>query len=127
MVCFLIHQSVPKTHDIVSPSIFATGKEHTMLLTRCACAARVTVVVLCVCVCQCVQAATTYRLSIVLAREIIWHFSYNGLILKIAIALPYPRVHGSRHAKRARFAHSFRILRLIARVHELLLACVANG
>ena len=38
----------------------------------------------------------TYGLSIVLAPESIWRFSYNGLVSKIAIALPYSRAHGSR-------------------------------
>ena len=56
----------------------------------------------------------TYGLSIVLAPESIWRFSCNGLVSKIAIALPYLRAHGSRpflYAKRAHFLHSFRILR----------------
>ena len=77
---------------------------------RRACAARVTVVVPCaVCVSVCVSvcpglaSAThattrpsrhTYGLSIVLAPEIIWRFSYNGLVSKIAIALPYSRALG---------------------------------
>ena len=66
---------------------------------RRACAARVTVVVLCVCVCVCVfvcpgrssathatkrQTGHTYGLSILLAPERIWRFSYNGLVSKIA-------------------------------------------
>ena len=38
----------------------------------------------------------TYGLSIVLAPDRIWRFSYNGLVSKIAIALPYSRAHGSR-------------------------------
>ena len=38
----------------------------------------------------------TYGLSIVLAPGRIWRFSYNGLVSKIAIALPYTRAHGSR-------------------------------
>ena len=45
----------------------------------------------------------TYGLSIVLAPELIWRFSYNGLV---AIALPYSRAHGSRpflYAKRLIF------------------------
>ena len=33
----------------------------------------------------------TYGLSIVLAPDRIWRFSYNGLVSKIAIALPYSR------------------------------------
>ena len=65
--------------------------------------------------CQCVQAShplltqlqdQTYGLSIVLAPELIWHFSYNGLVSRIAIALPYSRAHGSRpflYAKRLIF------------------------
>ena len=66
---------------------------------RRACAARVTVVVPCVCVSVCPGLASathattrpsrhTYGLSIVLAPELIWRFSYNGLVSKIAIALP---------------------------------------
>ena len=77
----------------------------------------------CVSVCPGLSSAThattrpsrhTYGLSIVLAPESIWRFSYNGLVSKIAIALPYSRAHGSRpflYAKRAHFPHSFRILR----------------
>ena len=66
-------------------------------------------VCVCVCVCVCVSvcpglaSAThattrpsrhTYGLSIVLAPEVIWRFSYNGLVSKIAVALPYSRAHG---------------------------------
>ena len=62
-----------------------------------ACAAKVTVVVPCVCVSVCPGLASathattrpsrhTCGLSIVL---VIWRFSYNGLVSKIAIALPY--------------------------------------
>ena len=84
---------------------------------RRACAARVTVVVLCVCVCVFVcpgrssathatkrQTRHTHGLSILLAPELIWRFSYNGFVSKIAIAFPYLRPHGSRpflYAKRA--------------------------
>ena len=59
-------------------------------------------VVLCVSVSVCPGLASathatrhTYGLSIVLAPELIWRFSYNGLVSKIAIALPYSRAHGS--------------------------------
>ena len=88
---------------------------HHLINPRRACTARVTVVVLCVCVCVCVcvcqcpglasatHATTTrpsrhstYGLSIMLAPELIWRFSYNGFVSKIAIALPYSRAHGSR-------------------------------
>ena len=72
---------------------------------RRACAARVTVVVLCVSVSVCPGLASathattrpsrhTYGLSIVLAPDKIWRFSCNGLVSKIAIALPYSRVVG---------------------------------
>ena len=99
--------------------------DNTSLINpRRACAARVTVVVLCVCVgvsvcpglSSAIHATTrpTHGLSIVLAPELVWRFSYNGFVSKIAIALPYSRAHGSRpflYAKRAHFPHSFRILR----------------
>ena len=98
---------------------------HVIINPRRACAARFTVVVLCVSVSVCPGLASathattrpsrhTYGPSIVLAPDRIWRFSYNGLVSKIAIALPYSRAHGSRpflHAKRAHFPHSFRILR----------------
>ena len=49
----------------------------------------------------------TYGLSIVLAPDRIWRFSYNGLVSKIAIALPYSRAHGSRPFLYARiFTHT---------------------
>ena len=57
----------------------------------------------------------THGLSILLAPELIWHFSYNGFVSKIAIAFPYLRLHGGRpflYAKRAHFPHSFRSLHL---------------
>ena len=77
----------------------------------------------CVSVCPGLASAThattrpsrhTYGLSIVLAPELIWRFSYNGLVSKIAVAFPYLRAHCSRpflYVKRAYFPHSFRILR----------------
>ena len=81
----------------------------------------------CVCVCVCVwvcvcpgrssathatkrQTRHTHGLSILVAPESIWGFSYNGFVSKIAIAFPYLRPHGSRpflYAKRAHFPHSF--------------------
>ena len=73
----------------------------------------------CVCVCVCVcpgrssathatkrQTRHTHGLSILVAPDSIRRFSYNGLVSKIAIALPYSRAHGSRpflYAKRAHF------------------------
>ena len=83
----------------------------------------------CVCVCVCVfvcpgrssathatkrQTRHTHGLSILVAPELIWRFSYNGFVSKIAIAFPYLRPHGSRpflYTKLANFPHSFRILR----------------
>ena len=50
--------------------------------------------------------------SVSCSLQLIWRVSYNGLVSKIAIALPYSRAHGSRpilYAKRAHFPHSFRI------------------
>ena len=78
----------------------------------------------CECVCPGRSSAThatkrqtrhTHGLSILVAPDLIWRFSYNGFVSKIAIAFPYFRAHGSRpflYAKRAHFPHSFRILRL---------------
>ena len=91
-----------------------------MINPRRACAARVTVVVLCVCVFVCPgrssvthatkrQTRHTHGLSILLAPELIWRFSYNGFVSKIAIAFPYLRPHGSQpflYAKRARILRS---------------------
>ena len=60
------------------------------------------------------QTRHTHGLSILVAPELIWRFSYNGFVSKIVIAFPYLRPHGSRpflYAKRAHFPHSFRILR----------------
>ena len=73
-------------------------------------------VVLRVCVCVCVcpgrssathvtkrQTRHTHGLSILLAPELIWRFSYNGFVSKI---VPYLRQHGSRpflYVKRAHF------------------------
>ena len=60
------------------------------------------------------QTRHTHGFSIVVAPELIWRFSYNGFVSKIAVAFPYLRAHGSRpflYAKRAHFPHSFRILR----------------
>ena len=63
---------------------------------RRACAARVTVVVLCVCVC--VQASHPLLTQLQdqvdiptdsVSCSLIWRFSYNGFVSKIAIALPY--------------------------------------
>ena len=77
----------------------------------------------CVSVCPGLSSAThattrpsrhTYGLSIVLAPELIWRFSYNGFVSKIAIAFPYfdrTVVGHFFNAKRAHFPHSFRILR----------------
>ena len=83
----------------------------------------------CVCVCVCVfvcpghSSAThvtkrhtrhTHGLGILLAPELIWRFSYNGFVSKIAIAFPYfdrTVVGHFFNAKRAHFPHSFRILR----------------
>ena len=56
----------------------------------------------CVCVSPRPSRATTRQtghsseLSIVVAPELIWRFSYNGFVSKIAIAFPYLRAHGSR-------------------------------
>ena len=88
--------------DIPFPSLFSRYTYihgiGVIINPRRACAARVTVVVLCVCVCPGHPSAThattrpsrhTYGLSIVLAPELIWRFSYIGLVSKIAIALPY--------------------------------------
>ena len=104
----------------MSPIIMYCMRLFVVVNPRRACA-RVTVVVLCVSVSVCpgLSSAThattrpsrhTYGLSIVLTPELIWRFSYSGLVSKIAIALP---AHGSRpflYAERAHFPHSFRIL-----------------
>ena len=109
--------------------IFRRGFCTSVLLInpRRACAARVTVVVLCGCVCVFVcpgrSSAThvtkrhtrhTHGLGILLAPELIWRFSYNGFVSKIAIAFPYfdrTVVGHFFNAKLAHFLHSFRILR----------------
>ena len=62
-------------------------------------------VCVCVSVCPGLSSAThtttrpsrhTYGLNIVLAPELIWRFSYNGLVSEIAIAFPYSRAQGSQ-------------------------------
>ena len=61
-----------------------------------------------VCVCVCPgrsfvthatkrQTRHTHGLSILVAPELVWCFSYNGFVSKIVIAFPYLRLHGSGH------------------------------
>ena len=52
---------------------------------------------------------TTTKLIAILENVTLSSFSYNGLVSKVAIALPYSRAHGSRpflSSKRAHFPHS---------------------
>ena len=77
----------------------------------------------------------TYGLSIVLAPDRIWRFSYNGLVSKIAIALPYSRAHGSRPFLYARiftraetfrllYAHAYRIPPRVLHFSVFIVLCV---
>ena len=102
--------------DMHIPSGYLVVVTETKIIInpRRAYAARVTVVGPCVCVSvhgsNLLVVQLPHGLSIVVAPELIWHFSAS----KRAIAFPYLRAHGSRpfsYAKRVHFPHSFRILR----------------
>ena len=108
--------------DTQTDTVILAHARRGLINPRRACAARVT----CVSVCQCVQAShpllTQLQDQVDIPMDSVscslqiefGRFSYNGLVSKIAIALPHSRAHGSRpflHAKRAHFPHSFRILR----------------
>ena len=71
----------------------------------------------------------TYGLSIVLAPDRIWRFSYNGLVSKIAIALPYSRAHGSRPFLYARIFTLCRVSPMDCPVHGGLVSirCLSRG